>query len=109
MKIYNVFLFLFLTSVLSSCSYFVCTISSYGITPVEKSYYIAAAEPSLDEDLEFQEYANILRLRLNEKGYVETNSQDANLCMYLSYYVGEDQLNSTTTISNSSPRSIITS
>lgn len=101
MKIYNVFLFLFLTSVLSSCSYFVCTISSYGITPVEKSYYIAAAEPSLDEDLEFQEYANILRLRLNEKGYVETNSQDADLCMYLSYYVGEDQLNSTTTISNS--------
>ena len=102
MKIYNVFLFLFLSIILSSCSsWYFCTVSSYGITPVEKSYYIAAEDPSLDDDLEFQEYANILRLRLNEKGYVETNSQDADLCMYFSYYVGEGRLNSTTTTSSS--------
>lgn len=102
MRTINLIIIGVLTSFLYSCSsWYYCTVSGYGVTPQEKSYYIAIEDPTLDNELEFLEYVNILKQRLNEKGYVETDSKNADLCVYLSYYVGEEKLASTNTISSS--------
>ena len=89
---------LLLSLFLTSCeSTYYCSVSGFGTTPVNKRYYVMADDPTLDNDLEFQEYASTLKRRLNEVGYVEADPRFADLCIYLSYFVGEEKLSSTTT------------
>ncbi|MCR4768756.1 MAG: DUF4136 domain-containing protein [Bacteroidaceae bacterium] len=92
------YLVLLLSLFLTSCeSTYYCSVSGFGTTPVNKRYYVMADDPALDNDLEFQEYASTLKRRLNEVGYVEADPRFADLCIYLSYFVGEEKLSSTTT------------
>lgn len=84
----------------TSCgSWYYCTVSGFGSTPQETTYYIEPIDSNLIDDLEFQEYAGMLRGRLNESGYRETNSDDAALCVRLGYYIGEKEFVGTTTSS----------
>lgn len=102
----NIFCFwgIFLSFFLSSCgSYYYCNVNAFGTIPNEKSYYIIPADSTLKGDLEFHEYSNILKNRLNEIGYYEANQNDAKLCIEFSYYYGEEkELETTTTTSTSS-------
>ena len=95
---------IFFSFFLSSCgSYYYCNVNAFGTTPNEKSYYIIPADSALNGNLEFQEYSNILKNRLNEIGYYEVDQNDAKLCIEFSYYYGEEkELETTTTTSTSS-------
>ena len=94
-------LLLFLIAMLcNSCGkWYYCTVSGFGTTPNEKTYYIVPIDSNLIGDLEFNEYAGILRNRLNESGYRESNSETAALCVKFGYIVGERQFEGTVTSS----------
>ena len=83
---------------LTSCvgSYY-CTLNSRGISPSEKTFYIVSPDTNKISILEFQEYAEILKERLNEVGYVERSQQDAALLIELDYNMGGTYLAYTTT------------
>ncbi len=88
-----------------SCSdYFWCTVSGYGTTPIEQTYYIEPMDSSLIDDLQYREFEQILKKRLEEIGYLETTRESAALCVRFGYYVGERELKgvSSYSMSNSS-------
>ncbi|MCF0164288.1 MAG: hypothetical protein HUJ92_03320 [Bacteroidales bacterium] len=88
---------------LSGCgSTFICSVSSFGTTPLKKSYYVIPADSTLTDDLAFNEYANHLKKRLNESGYNETNPDKADLCIVLAYFMGEEKYVGTTETSSTS-------
>lgn len=94
MKIKLLYILFILPLLLCGCSssYFYSTINSRGYTPENKSYYITSPDVSLAHSLEFLEYAEILKQRLNEVGYCETNQDEASLTIYLDYSLGEPYL-----------------
>ena len=93
--------FLLATLFLNSCgSWYYCNVSGFGSTPVEKSYYLEPIDSTLVNDLEFLEYAGILRNRLNESGYIENSPQEAALCIRLGYYIGDKELIGSNTYSS---------
>ena len=74
-----------------------CTLNSRGITPSEKTYYVAPQDSTLKHSLEFKEYAEILKEHLNSSGYEEANNKTAALRVELGYGMGEPYLESTGT------------
>ena len=85
---------------LSGCanSYY-CTLNSRGVTPLEKTYYVAPQDTTLIHSLEFNEYAMILKTHLNSSGYKEANYKTAALRIELGYGMKEAYLESTSTSS----------
>lgn len=81
---------------LSGCanSYY-CTLNSRGVSPSEKTYYVAPQDSVSKYSLEFMEYAEILKEHLNSSGYEEANYKTAALRIELGYGVGEAYLEST--------------
>lgn len=87
-----------ITTLFSSCgSWYYCMVSGFGSTPSETTYYIEPIDANLVNDLEFREYAEILRGRLNESGYREASPNNAALCIRLGYYIGEKEFVGTST------------
>ena len=85
----------------TSCGgWYYCTLNSRGSSPLEKTYYVASPDSTINTTLEFKEYASILKEHLNEAGYTESTPLHAALCIELNYGMGEKYLtNSTTTAS----------
>ena len=83
---------------LSGCanSYY-CTLNSRGVSPAEKTYYVAPQDSSMRYSLEFEEYATILKGHLNSSGYEEANYKTAALRIELGYGMREAYLESTST------------
>ena len=81
-----------------------CTLISRGVSPAEKTYYVAPQDSTLKYSLEFKEYAEILEEHLNSAGYIETNSKTAALRIELGYGTREAYLesssNSSETVTN---------
>ena len=101
-RITKVLLFVLTALTLNSCSsYYYCSVSGFGSTPIEKKYFIEPIDSTLVNDLEFLEYASILRNRLNESGYMEETPQKASLCIRFGYYIGDKELVGTSTSSGS--------
>ena len=75
---------------LSGCanSYY-CTLNSRGVSPIEKTYYVAPQDSSMRYSLEFEEYATILKEHLNSSGYEEANYKTAALRIELGYGRGD--------------------
>lgn len=97
----GIFLYV-ITSVLlfSGCSnIYYCTLNSRGVTPLEKTYYVAPQDTTLIHNLEFNEYAMILKTHLNSSGYKEANYKTAALRIELGYGMKEAYLESTSTSS----------
>ena len=89
----------------SSCANtYYCTLNSRGVSPAEKTYYVAPQDSTLKYSLEFKEYAEILEEHLNSAGYIETNSKTAALRIELGYGTREAYLesssNSSETVTN---------
>ena len=83
---------------LSGCSnWYYCTLNSRGVSPSEKTYYIAPQDSAIKSSLEFKEYAEILKSHLNSSGYEEANYKTAALRIELGYGMGEAYLESTST------------
>ena len=77
-------------------------LTSRGVHPTIKSYYLMPNETMEGVNyLEFQEYSNSLRARLNEIGYVETSKEDAVLHIKLGYYMGAKETIATESSSSS--------
>lgn len=82
----------FMVLFLQSCStYYYCNISSFGNHPQKKTYYLLPEDSLLIDDLEYIEYASHLKQRLNEVGYIETTSENAEICIKLSYLEGDKE------------------
>ena len=82
---------------------FFASVTSRGTEPTVKTFYLQPHESMEGVDyLEFQEYANSLKLRLKELGYIETNKENAFLLIKLGYYIGQKEVISTTSSSSSS-------
>ena len=96
-------LFLFvIASVLlfSGCSnIYYCTLNSRGVSPSEKTYYVAPQDTTLIHSLEFNEYAMILKTHLNSSGYKEANYKTAALRIELGYGMKDAYLESSSTSS----------
>ena len=89
----------------SSCANtYYCTLNSRGVSPAEKTYYVAPQDSTLKYSLEFKEYAEILEEHLNSAGYIQTNSKTAALRIELGYGTREAYLesssNSSETVTN---------
>lgn len=95
MKTYNILYAILLIScsiILSSCgTYYWCNVNAFGRTPQKLTYHVVPDDSTLVDDLEYQEYAHQLKVRLNEVGYVESSDSTAALCIVLSYYIGEEK------------------
>ena len=97
-KVFNVALLLLIgialpfTASAGTWDTFRAAITSRGSFPIAKSYYLQPHESMGSVDyLEFQEYSNSLKARLKELGYVETDKNNANLCITILYYVGQKE------------------
>ena len=90
MKTYNLLRTILLINccaILSSCgTYYWCNVNAFGSSPKELTYHVVPEDSTLINDLEYQEYAEQLKMRLNEVGYIETPASSAALCIILSYY-----------------------
>ena len=97
---YSVAVF-FLSSIalFSSCkgNWYYCAVSGFGEAPVRNTYYIIPIDSNLIDNLEYREYATILRTRLDEKGYIQTSPRDAALCIRFGYYMKDKQYAGTDT------------
>ena len=101
-KISRLSLFVLTTLFLNSCfSYYECFVSGFGSTPADKSYYLEPIDSSLVDNLEYLEYADILRNRLRESGYLESAPQDAALCIRFGYFIGDKRVNGIKSASSS--------
>lgn len=90
------------TAMASSNDCFRAAITSRGSSPIAKNYYIQPHESMGTIDyLEFQEYSNSLKARLKELGYIETDKNNANLCIIIGYYIGQKETVSTRSSSSS--------
>ena len=77
-----------------------CTLISRGVSPAEKTYYVAPQDSTLKYSLlEFEEYAEILKEHLNSSGYKETSHKTAALRIELGYGMKEAYLESSSTSS----------
>lgn len=75
------------------CSdYFWCSVSGYGTTPQNKTYYVEPIDSSFVNDFQYIEFEQLLKERLNESGYIETAKESAALCVRFSYFIGEREL-----------------
>ena len=75
----------------TGCKYS-CVVTSYGTSPGAMTYYVEPMDSSLYANyFQFQEYKQVLDTRLRERGYVESNAQDAKLYIQFGYYFGEKQ------------------
>lgn len=104
MKTYNLLRTILLINccaILSSCgTYYWCNVNAFGSSPKELTYHVVPEDSTLINDLEYQEYAEQLKMRLNEVGYIETPASSAALCIILSYYIGEEKyIGSNTSVS----------
>ncbi|MBD5233593.1 MAG: hypothetical protein HDS65_05365 [Bacteroidales bacterium] len=91
---------LFLLPLLCSCaslSWYETNLNSRGSMPDNKRYFISTSDSLLLNTLEFKEYAQLLKDRLNEDGYIEADPHQADLVIYLDYSLGERILSSTST------------
>lgn len=92
---------LLMPMLLSSCGTgYYCTLTSRGTEPNVKTYYLSSTDSVWATSLEFKEYAQSLKSRLNEKGYVETSPEVAELCILLDYQLGQAYLASSSSNSN---------
>ena len=81
---------------LSGCANtYYCTLNSRGVSPSEKTYYVAPEDSDMEYSLEFQEYAEMLKTHLNSSGYEEAGYKTAALRIELGYGIGEAYLEST--------------
>ena len=81
------------TAILSSCNaqcYY--SVNGFGSTPQEKTYYLEPKDANLYDNLEYSEYAEVLKKRLSESGYIEVNSESAALCIRFGYNLGDKEL-----------------
>lgn len=102
MKKLFVFSTIIIVFILQSCtSYYSCSISSFGNHPQTKTYYLIPEDSLLINDLEYIEYANQLKQRLNEVGYIETIPENAEACIKFSYHVGGKEYERTETTGGS--------
>lgn len=84
-----------LSLLLSSCgTWYYSTLNSRGTTPVDKTYCISTSDTLLINTLEFREFAEVLKLRLNEVGYMEVLPSQAALTIFLDYQLGDMYLES---------------
>lgn len=67
---------------------YLCTLNARGTTPSNKTYYFSNSSKQIDNELEYKEYLNKLRVILSEIGYIETNHASAELCISLDYQIG---------------------
>lgn len=89
------YLILFLPLLLCNCgTWYYSTLNSRGINPIDKTYYISTSDSLQINTLEFREYAEVLKQRLNEVGYIETTPSQAALTILLDYQLGEMYLES---------------
>lgn len=87
---------------LCSCgTWYYSTLNSRGFSPEAKTYFISSADSLLMKTLEFREYAEVLKQRLNEVGYVEVIPSQADLKIMLDYQLGDTYLEATYTGSSS--------
>ena len=78
---------------LSGCANtYYCTLNSRGVSPSEKTYYVAPEDSDMEYSLEFQEYAEMLKTHLNSSGYEEANYKTAALRIELGYGMREAYL-----------------
>ena len=78
---------------LSGCANtYYCTLNSRGVSPAEKTYYVAPQDSSMRYSLEFEEYATILKGHLNSSGYEEAGYKTAALRIELGYGMREAYL-----------------
>lgn len=85
---------------LSGCANtYYCTLNSRGVSPSEKTYYVAPQDSTLKYSLEFNEYAEILKEHLNSSGYEEAYSKTAALRIELGYGMKDAYLESSSTSS----------
>ena len=90
----------FAITVLNSCGqWYYCTVSGYGEAPIQTTYYVVPMDSNLTNSLEYREYANILKTRLDEAGYVQTSPDNAALCIRFGYYMNEKEYAGTQTTS----------
>jgi hypothetical protein len=73
-------------------SWYYCTLTSRGIEPNNKTYYVSSPDSAWTTTLEFEEFAENLKSRLQEKGYIETSPDTAELCVLLDYQIGQAYL-----------------
>ena len=94
------FLTIMMVSMLTSCGqWYYCTVSGFGSKPLEMTYYIEPIDSNLNDNLEFHEYANMLKERLNETGYKDTNPEVAALCIRFGQFIGDKEFAGTNTLS----------
>ena len=97
---FSIFLYIFSLVSCSTPDKFFCVVSGFGNAPEEKTYYIEPFIPGLENNLEFIEYANLLKRNLNAKGYKEKRPDKAALCVKFGYYIGENTLRGSVESSN---------
>lgn len=82
---------------LSSCgTWYQASLNSRGVSPESKSYYITSSDTTIVKTLEFKEYAAVLKSRLNEIGYTESQPNDAAIAIIFDYHLGDTYLAGTT-------------
>lgn len=87
-----------LTLLFTSCgTWYQATLNSRGISPEKKNYYITSSDSTVLSTLEFKEYADVLKNRLNELGYVNVAPEESDIIILLDYYLGEAYLAETYT------------
>lgn len=76
-------------SLLCSCnSSFYCYLNSRGGQPEDKTYFVTTRDSLLNSSLEYREYLQQLSARLNEVGYIETDSISAAIKVVFEYNLG---------------------
>lgn len=89
----------------TGCKY-TCVVTSYGTSPGSMTYYVEPLDSVqyAHNRLQYQEYKQVLDSRLRERGYVESDAQNAKMLIQFGYYFGEKQFAGykTTTYGNSS-------
>ena len=73
---------------LTSNKSYLCTLNSRGTTPSIKTFYFSYNEKQFENELEYKEYLNKLKVILGEVGYIESSQKDAELYIHLDYKIG---------------------
>lgn len=98
MKSLKLIISMALTLLFTSCgSWYQATLNSRGISPEKKNYYITSSDSTVLSTLEFKEYADVLKNRLNESGYVNTPPEESDIVILFDYYLGDTYLAGTYT------------
>ena len=82
----------------SSCgTWYQATLNSRGISPEKKTYHITSSDSTILSTLEFKEYADVLKNRLNECGYMNVSPDESDIVILLDYNLGDTYLAGTYT------------